>query len=127
MHAAEALTLAGRGREVLDALATRTETDDQKRCGLAREAVRAGDRTKLPTLFDVLDKPGSNGHTHAAESLFKVAEVGDGAKLRVALVQNANLKLKLMAAAALARCGHPDALELVRKRLADPDLEVRKT
>src|SRR5688500_1749956 len=47
MHAAEALTLAGRGRDVLAALARRSETDDQKRCGLAREAVRAGDRTKL--------------------------------------------------------------------------------
>lgn len=126
MHAAEALTYAGHGKEVLEALAKRSETDDQKRCGLAREAVRAGDRTKLAILFEILDKPGSNGHTHAAESLFKMAEVADGKKMRAALGQDADLKLKLMAAAALARCGHPTALDPVRKRLADPDRENRK-
>lgn len=126
MHAAEALTLAGQGREVLAALARRTETDDQKRCGLAREAVRAGDRTKLPTLLEILDRPGSNGHAHSAESLFKLAEVGDGRKLRAALAQDADPRLKLMAAAALARCGHPSALDAVRERLADPDVELRK-
>jgi outer membrane protein assembly factor BamB len=126
MHAAEALTLAGHGREVLESLAKRTETDDQKRCGLAREAVRAGDRTKLAILFAILDKPGSNGHTHAAESLFKMADIGDGTKLRAALAQNENVKLKLMAAAALARCGHPTALESVRAKLADHDRENRK-
>ena len=126
MHAAEALTLAGQGQEVLAALAKRGEADDQKRCGLAREAVRAGDRTKLPVLLEILDKPGSNGHAHAAESLFKVAEVGDGKKLRAALAQDADPRLKLMAAAALARCGHPTALDAVRKRLTDPDVELRK-
>lgn len=126
MHAAEALTLAGHGREVLDALAKRTETDDQKRCGLAREGVRAGDRAKLPTLLAILDRPGSNGHTHAAESLFKVAEVGDGTKLRAALAQDTDLKLKLMAAAALARCGHPTALDTAREHLTHTDVEVRK-
>ncbi len=126
MHAAEALTLAGHGQDVLTALAKRSETDDQRRCGLAREAARAGDRTKLVLLFEILDKPGSNGHTHAAESLFKLAEVGDGKKLRAALAQDADVKLKLMAAAALARCGHPTALDAVRKRLTDPDREIRK-
>lgn len=126
MHAAEALTLAGHGREVLDALAKRNEADDQKQCGLAREAVRAGDRTKLAVLLAILDRSGSNGHTHAAESLFKLAEVGDGNKLRAALAQDDDMRLKLMAAAALARCGHPTALDAARKRLADPDVEVRK-
>lgn len=126
MHAAEALTLAGHGREVLDAIAKRTGSDDQKRCGLAREAVRAGDRSKLSILFAILDKPGSNGHTHAAESLFKMAEVGDGTKLRATFAQNENVKLKLMAAAALARCGHPTALVAVRAMLSDPDRENRK-
>ena len=85
---AEALTLAGYGKDVLGALAKRSEADDQKRCGLAREAVRAGDRTKLAVLFEVLAKPGSDGHAHAAESLFKLAEVGDGAKLRAALARD---------------------------------------
>lgn len=126
MHAAEALTYAGQRREVLDALAKRKETDDQKRCGLAREAVRAGDRTKLPVLFAILDKPGSNGHTHASESLFKMAEVGDGKKLRAALAQDADPRLKLMAAAALARCGHPTALDAVREKLKHDDVEIRK-
>ena len=126
MHAAEGLTVAGHGDEVLAALAKRSETDDQKRCGLAREAVRAGDRTKVPVLFEILDKPGSNGHTHAAESLFKLAEVGDGKKLRAALAQDADPKLKFMAAAALARCGHPTALAAARKGLTDPDREIRK-
>ncbi len=126
MHAAEALTLAGKEEEVRTALAERRESDDQKRCGLAREAVRAGDRTKLPILLALLDKPGSNGHTHAAESLFKVAEVGDGKKLRAALAQDADVRLKLMAAAALARCGHPTALDAVRKHLANLDEELRK-
>jgi sialidase-1 len=126
MHAAESLTLAGHGREVLDALAKRTETDDQKRCGLAREAVRAGDRAMLASLLTILDRPGSNGHTHAAESLFKLAEVGDGRKLRAALAQDNDVRLKLMAAAALARCGHPTALGAARHYLTDPDVEVRK-
>jgi sialidase-1 len=126
MHAAEALTLAGRGKDVLAALAKRTEADDQKRCGLGREAARAGGRTKLAGLFEILDKPASNGHTHAAESLFKLAEVGDGTKLRAALAQDEDAKLKLMAAAALARCGHPTALDAARKRLADADREIRK-
>jgi sialidase-1 len=126
MHAAEGLTLAGHGKDVLDALAKRSETDDQKRCGLAREAVRAGDRSKLAILLEMLDKPGSNGHTHAAESLYKMPEVGDGKKLRAALAQTANVKLQMMAAAALARCGHPTALDAVRKYLADGDVENRK-
>ena len=53
------------------ALASRTPADDQQQCGLAREAVRAGDRSKISVLLQILVKPGSNGHTHAAESLFK--------------------------------------------------------
>lgn len=126
MHAAEALTLAGEGQEVLAALKKRSETDDQKRCGLAREAVRAGDRSKIAVLLDILAKPGSNGHTHAAESLFKVAEVGDGKLLRTAMAQNDDLRLKLMAAAALARCGHPAALDIARQHLTHEDREIRK-
>src|SRR6185436_19293222 len=74
MHAAEALSLAGQRAEVLSALASRSAADDQQQCGLAREAVRAGDRAKIPVLLEILIKPGSIGHTHAAESLFKVAE-----------------------------------------------------
>jgi sialidase-1 len=126
MHAAEALSLEGRGSEVLKNLETRSETDDQKRCGLAREAVRAGDRSKIADLLSILAKPETNGHTHAAESLFKVAEVGDGNHLRAALAQNVDLKFKLMAAAALARCGNGAALGIVRDHLKHDDREVKK-
>jgi len=126
MHAAEALSLAGHGGEVLEYLPERAPTDDQQRCGIAREAVRAGDRSQIRTLLEILVKPGSNGHTHAAESLFKVAEVGDGAALRAAMAQDADVKLKLMAAAALARCGHPTALDVVRPYLKGTDREARK-
>lgn len=127
MHAAEALTLADKSPEVLKTLAGRTALDDQQQCGLAREAVRAGDRRQIATLLGILVKPDSNGHTHAAESLFKVAEVGDGQGLRAALAQDADLKQKLMAAAALARCGHPTALDTVRAYAAHQDPEVRKS
>jgi sialidase-1 len=127
MHAAEALTLAGDGQEVLASLARKQAADDQQQCGLAREAVRAGDRSQISTLLDILVKPASNGHTHAAESLFKVCEVSDGRSLRMALAQDDDLKLKLMAAAALARCGHPTALNSAPAYLAHADVEIRKT
>jgi sialidase-1 len=125
MHAAEALTLAGQRAEVLTALASRTAGDDQQQCGLARESVRAGDRAKISVLLDILQKPGSNGHTHAAESLFKVAEVGDGTALRATLAEASDGKLKLMAAAALARCGHPTSLDFVRSCLNDQVVDQR--
>ena len=84
VHAAEALTIGGAGREVLANFGPRLEqeTDDQRRCGLARELVRAGDYARLSVLLDVLAKDDAHGHTHAAESLFKVGEVGDGRMLR---------------------------------------------
>jgi sialidase-1 len=126
MHAAEALTYAGRGEEVIAALAKRTAMDDQQQCGLARESVRAGDRSQISTLLAILVKPASIGHTHAAESLFKVSEVGDGSALRAALQEKTDIKLKLMAAAALARCGHPQTLDILRSYLTDSDVEMRK-
>lgn len=127
MHAAEALTLAGRGDEVRPVLESRLadETDDQHRCGLARELVRAGDKSKVALLLEVLAKPDTYGHTHAAESLFKVGETGDGTLLRRALQSN-DLKRQLMAAAALARRGHPESFARVRKELAGNDPEARK-
>jgi sialidase-1 len=127
MHAAEALTLAGQEKEVLAAVAKRTAADDQQACGLAREAVRAGDKSKTVELLKILVKPGSNGHTHAAESLYKVAQVGDGSGLKAALAQDADLKLKLMAAAALARSGDSAALDTIRGYLTHGDVEVRKS
>jgi HEAT repeat protein len=127
MHAAEALTLAGQQKEVLESLATRAADDDQQRCGLAREAVRAGDRARAKELLAILGKAGSNGHTHAAESLFKVHAAGDGELLRSALAQSKDLKLKLMAAAALARAENDaQALEVIRKHLRHDQLEARQ-
>jgi sialidase-1 len=126
LHAAEALTLAGHGEEVRAALASRSGRDDQERCGLAREVVRAGDRSKVVELLSILRDRNSNGRIHAAESLFKVAEVGDGSELRAALAEGPEVRLKLMAAAALARGGHPTALDTVRNHVADSDPDCRK-
>lgn len=125
MHAAEALTLAGEAEQVRRSLRPRvaSEGDAQRRCGLARELVRAGDKSVLQILFDVLESPDPYGHVHAAESLFKVSEVGDGQKLREA-ARSTNVKLRLMAAAALARCGSPSALASVRAPLQGPDREA---
>ena len=80
MHAAEALTLAGRADEVQQPLTTRllTERDDRRRCGLARELVRSGDLAKVGMLLEILEKSDTYGHEHAAESLYKIGEVGDG-------------------------------------------------
>src|SRR5262245_59995916 len=127
MHAAEGLSLAGQGMEVRAALARKSSADDQQRCGLAREAVRADDRSQITTLLAILGTMESNGRVHAAESLFKIADVGDGKLLRSALAQDADLKLKLMAAAALARGGHPTALNAVRPCLSHQDIDARRT
>jgi sialidase-1 len=128
MHAAEALTIAGQGSEVLAALLPRLEPerDDQHRCGLARELVRAGDKFKSQIMLNILASDNDYGHVHAAESLYKVAEIGDGRLLRRALDQTANLRLRAMAAAALARCGSPKAQAVVRQLARSEDAETRK-
>jgi sialidase-1 len=128
MHAAEALTIAGQTTEVRQALEPRlaTETDDQRRCGLARELVRAGDTDKAQVMLDILAGEDDYGHVHAAESLYKVAEIGDGRLLRQAMRQNKNPRLQAMAAAALARCGNPQALATIRQLLGSDDAELRK-
>jgi neutral ceramidase len=126
MHAAEGLTVAGKGKEVLAALAKRTAADDQQACGLAREAVRAGDKSKVVAMLEILAKPGSSGHTHAAESLFKVAKIRGSAALDAALSQDEDLKLKLMAAAAITRGREWSTLEFVRPYLTHEDRETRK-
>ena len=128
MHAAEALTLAGAGGDVVEALRDRlpVEKDDQHRCGLVRELVRAGDRSQLPILFAILDDTDSAGRTHAAESLFKIVESGDGSQLRAAFDPSQDPRLRMMAAAALARTGNPEALAFLREQLKSEDRETRK-
>jgi sialidase-1 len=128
MHAAEALTLAGHQADVRSALEPRlaTERDDQRRCGLARELVRADRLSRISVLVTVLGKKDTYGHTHAAESLYKIAQLGDLALLRRAFQQTENPKLQLMAAAALARSGDAGAVGLIRSELTDNRAEVRQ-
>ena len=126
IHAAEGLTLAGKGAETKVFLEPKlaTETDAQHLCGVARELVRAGDRDKVSVLTEVLGRPDSFGHTHAAESLFKVFEVGDEAIMRKRFHNGADVKLRLMAAAALARkYADAEAFAFIRKTLTgkNPD------
>lgn len=129
MHAAEALTLAGQGQDVVTALQPRLpqETDHQRRCGLARELVRAGDRAPVNVLFEILANEQSNGRVHAAESLYKLGEVADGRLLLQAFQQRQQSQLQLMAAAALAKQGRADALQFLRERLQSEERAVRNT
>ncbi|HRX78035.1 MAG: HEAT repeat domain-containing protein [Planctomycetaceae bacterium] len=128
IHAAEGLTLAGHGEEVRAYLEPKlpAEKDDQQRCGLARELVRAGDRDKAQIMLDILAGDDPHGHVHAAESLYKVDEIGDGKAMRKAAKQTENIKLHLMALAALARTGNKKAMKQLRTRLSDDDPETRK-
>lgn len=125
MHAAEALTLAGKGAEVRKIVEPKlkTDKDDQHRCGLARELVRAGDRSKAAIMFRILAGKNPYGHVHACESLYKVNELGDGVLIREAMKSD-DPKKAMMAAALLCRWGNPEALKVVRKYLEDPDVKT---
>jgi sialidase-1 len=108
MHAAEALTIAGEGEWVRQRLSSRlsSETDDQRRCGLAREITRAGDTDKAAVMIAILADPESEGRIHAAESLYKVGWPGDASPyLREVWHSEEGFVLQLMAVAALAKHG----------------------
>ncbi|MEX1232281.1 MAG: HEAT repeat domain-containing protein, partial [Planctomycetaceae bacterium] len=126
IHAAEALTVAGFGDEVREFLEPmlETETDDQKRCGLAREIVRTGDRGRDRIMFRILEDLDSNGRIHAAESLFKIKSIGDGDAMRQAFAEGKEESLRLMAAAALGQSGNSQALNYLREKLTDGDPDV---
>jgi sialidase-1 len=128
IHAAEALTLAGQGAEVRRFLEPKlkTETDDQHRCGLARELVRAGDVFRDRIMLDILAGKKTYGHVHAAESLFKVGRIGDGHWMRKRFAETKNDRLKIMAAAALGKCGNPRAMAYLRKTLGHTDMETAR-
>lgn len=128
MHAAEGLTLAGYGNEVRVHLKPKLETeqDDRHRCGLARELVRAGDLSEVAVMLDILAKEDSYGHVHACESLFKCFRTGDGRRLRQAMGRADNPTLQIMAAAALGRCGSPEAMVLLREKLKDEKHDVHR-
>lgn len=123
MHAAEALTQAGHAREVCELLEPRlqTESDDQRRCGLARELVRAGNKEYTSVLVNILRAAEPHGHVHAAESLYKVGWQGDAPELQQAFREGTDLRLRLMAAAALAKHGQGNSkaqsLEFLRTTL----------
>jgi len=125
IHAAEALTRAGRAHEATEPMARRLagETDDRKKCVWARELVRAGDSSKLNVMLDILAGPDPYGHVHAAESLYKVDGKGDGKALRAATDAGRDPILQIMAAGALVKHGDDDAMKLLRVRLGDEDLK----
>lgn len=125
IHAAEGLTLGGRGQEVIAFLGPMlaTEKDAQRRCGIGRELVRAGDRAKVSVLTEVLTSPDPYGHIHAAESLYKVYEVGDPDAMRRHFKEGDSVKLRLMAAAALARHGDLGAVAYIREMRDGDDPE----
>ncbi|NOY80709.1 MAG: hypothetical protein GXP31_06855 [Kiritimatiellaeota bacterium] len=125
MHAAEALTETNLGDVVRFRLRPRlpAEIDGNRRCGLARELVRASDTVRSAVLVDVLTNPKSTAdeRIHAAESLYKVNAGGRAeAPLRASL-DTGKPVLELMAAAALVRAGHNDLLPRIRRRLSDAD------
>ena len=126
VHAAEGLTLGGHAAEVRARFGPRLEreTDDQRRCGLARELVRAGEGDRLAMLLAILTAADPHGHVHAAECLFKLGDIGDGVGLRDHLKRTEDPRLRLMAAAALARVGDQAALRQLRDMLQDGDPEV---
>ena len=126
IHAAEGLILGGCGDDVIKFLEPKlaTEKDNQKRCGIAREIVRAGDKSRVDIMLSILASDETHGHVHAAESLYKVVEIGDGVALRKVFLQGDNDSLKLMAAGALGRCGNPDAMNFLRDSLESVDPDV---
>ncbi|MDA0834196.1 MAG: exo-alpha-sialidase [Planctomycetota bacterium] len=126
IHAAEALTITGNGNEVRELLEPmlETETDDQKRCGLAREIARTGDRGRDRVMFRILENTESNGRIHAAESLYKLKSIGDGEAMRQAFAEGKEEALRLMAAAALGQSGNSNALIYLRSKLHDENPEV---
>ena len=129
MHAAEGLTIGGRGGEVREFLEPKLgdpQFDDQERCGLARELVRAGDLEKGNVLYEILTGEDDFGHVHAAESIYKTTGIRDGAALRRAFQSDGSIKLRLMAAGALAKAGDAEAMAFLRKSMESAESETYK-
>lgn len=127
MHAAEAMTLAGQQPVVVQALRSKVEAekDDQRRCGLLRELVRAGQPEWSSGMMRILSDKQSNGRVHAAESLYKVGWTGSGKAIDRAFSETDDIRLKLMAGAALAKYGQGEeqaaAFEFLRSTLSESD------
>ena len=84
IHAAEGLSIGGFGETVRRYLEPKLKTklDDQQRCGVSRELMRAGNRQRAKIMLDILAGKADFGHIHAAESLYKLEEIGDGVAMR---------------------------------------------
>jgi SSS family solute:Na+ symporter len=130
MHAAEALTQNGQAplvREHLNALLS-DELDDQQRCGVVRELVRAGTTENLQTLIDLLLAEDPYAHVHAAESLYKILPPeSDASYLQTVFERTDNPRLRLMTAAALARLGDNASMQFIRESLDASDTDIRRT
>jgi sialidase-1 len=122
VHAAEGLTLAGHAGEVKAVFAERlkTEKDGNRRIGLARELYRAGDKARGVVILELMNDPVADVRVHAAESLYKIGEIGDGKALKQAFAQPEPASLRMMAAGALAKAGDKDAMNFLRKSMSDP-------
>lgn len=126
MHAAEALSVAGHGESLIAPLQEKlkTEKDDQHRCGLARELIRAGHKEAKHVLLEIINGQDPYGHVHAAESMYKVGLIGDGKALKAAMEGSENKPaLRIMAAAALGKHKDAQAMKFLRSQLLadDPD------
>ena len=86
LHAAEALTIAGYGEEIVPVFLAKLEVEknDARRAGFARELARAGDTSKIELIADILRKNDPSSRIAAAEALYKLAEVGDLAVMKQA-------------------------------------------
>jgi sialidase-1 len=128
IHAAEALTLAGKANDDFVGLLSNRladEKDDQRRCGLARELARAGCPEGMPVLAEILADDTSTGRVHAAECFYKLGKTGDGKLLRAAMAETDKPPLALFAAAALAKSGDKNALARLREQLKSGDAADR--
>ncbi|MEM7011325.1 MAG: HEAT repeat domain-containing protein [Verrucomicrobiota bacterium] len=124
IHAAEGLTLGGYGGEVLAYFDSKNwdHLDDQQKCGVARERVRAGHKEAAQVMIEILEGDDPFGHTHAAESLYKVGIIGDCVYMRKRFEdERGDIKLRLMAAAALAKKGDREAFVFLRDSMQSDD------
>ena len=128
IHAAEGLTLGGHGKEVIEYLTPKVNTveDDQQRCGVARELVRAGEKRAAKIMLAILGGDDDFGHVHAAESLYKVDQGAGSLIMKNRFSTTQNLRLKLMSGAALARKGDKEAFAFLREMLGHEDPELFK-
>jgi sialidase-1 len=114
MHAAEGLTAAGQGAELRPVLTDKlaTETDDQRRCGLAREL---GDGAAVRQAYAANESPGLTVMAGAA-----LARGGNPLALITLreLLQSEDQLTGKLAAWALARVGDRSDIPGLKKRMA---------